>query len=138
MSTAMLSCYDGYVPMPPSQDGVPVDGPADCPDPLIQRLDYPLPHRRDLDMAEEVGPDTRLMSGPINRLCHISCHLRLPHGLAETVVGANSHRIEPDKGREEAKRIRIGERSGTDAAGRENLDSIDRFGKASEKPYFQP
>lgn len=137
MNTAMhYPCNYGYIPKTLSQDGDPVDALVVTPIPLISGSVIRCRTVGVLNMTDEAGPDAKLITVPINKLCHMYRHVQAPEDLPDMLLAQITHFFEHYKDLEEGKWVKIDGWSGTDSAKQEILASIERFNNAPEKPYF--
>ncbi len=133
MDTAMhYPCNYGYIPHTLSEDGDPVDVLVITPVPLISGSVIQCRPVSILNMADEAGPDAKILAVPFDKL---STHYRsvrslddLPPELPASI--AHYKDLEPNKW------VRIDGWDNGEAARKEILASIQRFRDAPVKPHF--
>jgi inorganic pyrophosphatase len=137
MNTAMhYPCNYGYVPHTLSEDGDPVDVLVVTPIPLISGSVIVCRVVGMLKMADESGPDAKLLAVPVDKLCKLYCGVKTPEDMPSMLLDQIAHFFEHYKDLEENKWVKVEGWSDITAARQEILDSIERYQQAPEKPCF--
>ena len=137
MNTAMhYPCNYGYVPHTLSEDGDPVDVLVITPIPLISGSVITCRVVGMLKMADESGPDAKLLAVPIDKLCKLYRHANTPDDMPPMLLDQIAHFFEHYKDLEEGKWVKVEGWDNADAARQEILSSIERYQQAPEKPCF--
>jgi inorganic pyrophosphatase len=137
LDTAMhYPCNYGYIPHTLSEDGDPVDVLVVTPVPLISGSVIQCRPISILNMADEAGPDAKILAVPVDRL---STHYRTVKSLDDLppeLPASIAHFFAHYKDLEPNKWVRIEGWDDTEAARSEILTSIQRFQDAPVKPNF--
>jgi inorganic pyrophosphatase len=137
MNTAMhYPCNYGYVPHTLSEDGDPVDVLVATPVPLISGSVIRCRPVGMLRMADEAGPDAKILAVPIDKLCMMYRHAREPEDMPAMLLDQIAHFFEHYKDLEPNKWVKTEGWADSDAARQEIMDSIERYQTAPEKPCF--
>ena len=137
MNTAMhYPCNYGYVPHTLSEDGDPVDVLVVAPVPLISGSVVTCRPVGLLRMADEAGPDAKVLAVPADRLCRLYRKVQGPDDLPELLLAQIAHFFEHYKDLEEGKWVKVEDWADAAAARNEISDSVRRFADAPDKPCF--
>lgn len=128
MSTSMLyPCDYGYIPQTLSEDNDPVDVLVVCPYPLIPGSIVACKPIGILGMADEKGPDSKLLAVPTTALTPLYRDISEPEQLPQALLQKITHFFEHYKDLEEGKWVKLSGWSGSVAAKQEIVDSIKRY-----------
>ena len=137
MNTAMhYPCNYGYIPHTLSEDGDPVDVLVITPIPLISGSVIQCRVIGMLSMADEAGPDAKLLAVPITKLCKSYAKMESPADAPELLLAQIKHFFEHYKDLEEGKWVKVDGWLDADAAKEEITSAIQRYNDAPEKPCF--
>ncbi len=137
MNTAMhYPCNYGYVPHTLSEDGDPVDVLVVTPVPLISGSVIRCRPIGLLKMTDEAGPESQLLSVPIDKLCMLFRHAQSPHDMSPMLLAQISHFFEYYKDLEPNKWVKVEGWSDAETAKVEILSGIERYNNAKVKPCF--
>ncbi|MGW8227466.1 MAG: inorganic diphosphatase [Gammaproteobacteria bacterium] len=137
MNTAMhYPCNYGYVPHTLSEDGDPVDVLVVTPIPLISGSVIVCRVVGMLKMADESGPDAKLLAVPVDKLCKLYCGVKTPEDMPSMLLDQIAHFFQHYKDLEENKWVKVQGWADAEAARQEILESIERYQQAPEKPCF--
>ena len=137
MNTAMhYPCNYGYLPHTLSEDGDPLDVLVVTPVPLISGSVIRCRPVGMLKMADEAGPDAKLLAVPIDKLCTLYSEVRRPQDVPPMLLAQIAHFFEHYKDLEPNKWVKVEGWDDADAARAEILAGIERYQSAKEKPYF--
>jgi len=132
MNTAMHY----YVPHTLSEDGDPVDVLVVTPIPLISGSVIVCRVVGMLKMADESGPDAKLLAVPVDKLCKLYCGVKTPEDMPSMLLDQIAHFFQHYKDLEENKWVKVQGWADAEAARQEILESIERYQQAPEKPCF--
>ena len=137
MNPAMhYPCNYGYLPHTLSEDGDPLDVLVVTPVPLISGSVIRCRPVGMLKMADEAGPDAKLLAVPIDKLCTLYSEVRRPQDVPPMLLAQIAHFFEHYKDLEPNKWVKVEGWDDADAARAEILAGIERYQSAKEKPYF--
>lgn len=137
MNTAMhYPCNYGYIPHTLSEDGDPVDVLVLTPIPLISGSVIQCRPVGMLNMADEAGPDAKLLAVPIDKLCTMYREAKTATDLPAGLLAQISHFFEHYKDLEPNKWVKVEGWEGPEAAANEITSAVERFQNAPEKPCF--
>ncbi len=137
MTTAMYyPCNYGYIPHSLSEDGDPVDVLVITPVPLISGSVICCRPVDMLEMRDEAGQDAKILAVPTDDLSNLYSHVESASDLSPNLLGQITHFFEHYKDLEPNKWVRIEGWSGAEKARQEILDSIERYNRSPEKPFF--
>jgi inorganic pyrophosphatase len=137
MNTAMhYPCNYGYIPHTLSEDGDPVDVLVISPNPLISGSVIRCRPVGVLKMADEAGPDAKLLAVPIDKLCKSYREVMSPKDINPMLLDQIQHFFEHYKDLEEGKWVKVEGWADAEAAKEEISSSLRRFDQAPEKPCF--
>ena len=137
MNTSMhYPCNYGYLPHTLSEDGDPLDVLVVTPVPLISGSVIRCRPVGMLKMADEAGPDAKLLAVPIDKLCTLYSEVRRPQDVPPMLLAQIAHFFEHYKDLEPNKWVKVEGWDDADAARAEILAGIERYQSAKEKPYF--
>ncbi|GAB4508493.1 MAG: inorganic diphosphatase [Sulfuricaulis sp.] len=137
MNTAMhYPCNYGYVPHSLSEDGDPVDVLVVTPVLLISSSVIRCRPIGMLKMTDESGPDPKVLTVPVDKLCGLYSHIHRPEDAPPTLLAQIAHFFQHYKDLESGKWVKMEGWTGAEAAKTEILASITRFQAAPEKPCF--
>lgn len=130
VATSMVyPCNYGYIPQTLSEDGDPVDVLVVTPVPLIPTVVIPCRLIGMLKMADEAGPDAKLLAVPTSKLSKLYANVASYEDLPQSQRDAIEHFFKHYKDLEEGKWVKIEGWEGPEAARKETLASIERFKK---------
>jgi len=137
MSTCMhYPCNYGYIPHTLSEDGDPVDVLVPTPFPIIPGSVISCRPVGMLKMADESGPDAKILAVPVDKLCYdyrgIVNYSEMPMMLIDQI----RHFFEHYKDLEKSKWVKIDGWYDVLVAKKEIEESIIRYNKTPEKPAF--
>ncbi len=137
MDTAMhYPCNYGYVPHTLSEDGDPVDVLVVTPVPLISGSVIQCRPVSVLKMADESGPDAKILAVPLDNMSKRYRHIQSKDDVPEQLMYQISHFFEHYKDLEDDKWVKIEGWACIDDAKKEIIESIQRFKEAPVKPHF--
>ncbi|MGW8247676.1 MAG: inorganic diphosphatase [Acidiferrobacterales bacterium] len=137
MNTAMhYPCNYGYVPHTLSEDGDPVDVLVITPVPLISGSVIRCRAIGVLKMADEAGPDAKVLAVPIDKLCLLYRDATGPEDIPANLLAQIAHFFEHYKDLEPNKWVKIEGWGNASDAEKELKDSVARFEAAPDKPNF--
>jgi inorganic pyrophosphatase len=137
MDTAMhYPCNYGYIPHTLSEDGDPVDVLVVTPVPLISGSVIQCRPISVLKMADESGPDAKILAVPVDKLSTHYRHVHSLDALPPELPASIAHFFEHYKDLEPNKWVRIEGWEGLGAARDEILASVERYRSAPVKPHF--
>ncbi|MGB5261667.1 MAG: inorganic diphosphatase [Gammaproteobacteria bacterium] len=137
MDTSMhYPCNYGYIPHTLSEDGDPVDVLVVTPVPLISGSVIQCRPISVLKMADESGPDAKILAVPIDPLSTHYRHIDTLDELPPELPASIAHFFEHYKDLEPNKWVKIQGWDGIDAAREEILSSCQRYKDAPVKPHF--
>lgn len=137
MSTAMhYPCNYGYIPKTLSEDGDPVDVLVITPVPLITGVVVRCRPVGMLKMTDEAGVDGKLVAVPVDKLCSLYKDVKSPEDLPALLLNQISHFFEHYKDLEQGKWVKVEGWVGSEEAGKEILEGVARYERATPKPMF--
>ena len=137
MNTAMhYPCNYGYVPHTLSEDGDPVDVLVVTPIPLISGSVIRCRPVGMLAMADEKGPDAKVLAVPIDKLCTLYRRVQKAEDLPDMLIAQIAHFFEHYKDLETGKWVKLEGWKDAAAAKAEIIASVERYRSAKDKPYF--
>lgn len=137
MNTAMhYPCNYGYVPHTLSEDGDPVDVLVITPVPLISGSVIRCRPIGLLRMADEAGPDGKVLAVPIDKLCTLYRHAQSPDDVPAQLLAQIAHFFEHYKDMEPNKWVKVEGWADASGAKAEIMASLARFQAAPDKPCF--
>ncbi len=137
MNTAMrYPCNYGYIPHTLSEDGDPADVLVVTPVPLISGSVIRCRPVGLLKMVDEAGPDSKLLTVPIDKLCALYRHVKSHEDMPAMLLAQIAHFFEHYKDLEPNKWVRVEGWAGAEMARQEIIAAVDRFKTAKDKPFF--
>lgn len=128
MSTCMhYPCNYGYVPQTLSEDGDPVDVLVVTPFPVISGSVIQSRPVGVLSMTDESGVDSKILAVPVDKLCLLYRDVKTYKDLPNLLLQQIKHFFEHYKDLEPHKWVKVESWSGVADAGKEIMNSIDRY-----------
>ena len=122
--------------LPALVDGDPVDVLVVTPFPVVPGVVVRCRPVGMLAMTDEEGGDTKLLAVPIEKLSPLYRRVGSPQDFAPLVLDQIQHFFAHYKDLEPGKWVRIEGWKDADAAKREILLSVERYGRADPKPVY--
>ena len=126
----------GYVPHTLSEDGDPADVLVVAPLPLITGSVVSCRPVGLLVMADEKGPDSKILAVPADRVCTLYRDVHGTDDLPPLLLLQIQHFFEHYKDLEKGKWVRVEGWRGLAEAEREIVEAVERFRRAPVKPAF--
>lgn len=137
MNTAMhYPCNYGYIPKTLSEDGDPVDVLVIAPIPLISGAVVRCRPVGVLNMADEKGPDAKILAVPIDKVCTMYRQVQGPTDLPQQLLGQIKHFFEHYKDLEDGKWVKVAGWGDAKAAAHEILGAVARYTATPDKPFY--
>ena len=137
VSTAMhYPCNYGYIPHTLADDGDPADVLVVTPFPVMPGVVVRCRPVGMLLMSDEGGGDTKLLAVPIEKLSPLYRHVKSPQDFVPLVLDQIQHFFAHYKDLEPDKWVKIEGWKDADAAKREIVLSVERYGRADPKPVY--
>ncbi|HTS83874.1 MAG TPA: inorganic diphosphatase [Usitatibacter sp.] len=130
VQTAMhYPCNYGYIPNTLSGDGDPVDVLVITPFALMPGVVVRCRPIGLLKMVDEAGPDTKLLSVPIDKLTPLYRDIQTPRDLPEVMLAQITHFFAHYKDLEAGKFVKVEGWGGPEEAKKEIADGVKAFRK---------
>ena len=137
VSTAMhYPCNYGYIPHTLADDGDPADVLVVTPFPVMPGVVVRCRPVGMLLMSDEGGGDTKLLAVPIEKLSPLYRHVQSPQDFVPLVLDQIQHFFAHYKDLEPDKWVKIEGWKDADAAKREIVLSVERYGRSDPKPVY--